>query len=102
MSIWGHGYHFRFYSEEQATEPESTTSEDQPVEPETNENGKAEEKTGNGHTETEEDGNGHVEETEGEETKLKRKDAPTEVDEGSPKKKKLVDSDEKEPAAVEA
>merc|ERR1712119_90762 len=88
---------------EPLAEPESTTTEDEPVEPEVNGNGKAEEENGNGHTEeTEKEGNGHTEETEEEETTLKRKDAPTEVEEDSPKKKKLVDSDEKEAAAVEA
>merc|ERR1719495_2079612 len=89
---------------EPAAEPESTTTEDDPAEPEANANGKSEEENGNGHTEeTEKDGNGHVEETEEEETTLKRKDAPTEVEEDSPKKKKLIDADEKEPeAAVEA
>merc|ERR1712121_340085 len=61
---------------EPAAEPESTTTEDEPVVPEKNGNGKAEEENGNGHTEeTEKDGNGHVEETEEEETTLKRKDA---------------------------
>merc|ERR1711915_1025773 len=60
------------------------------------------EENGNGKAETE-DGNGHGEETEKEETTLKRKDAPTEVEEDSPKKKKLIETDEKEPeAAVEA
>merc|ERR1712212_907430 len=90
---------------EPVAEPESTTREDKPVEPEVNGNGKADEENGNGHTEeTEKEGNGHTEETEEEETTLKRKDAPTEVEEDSPKKKKLIDSDEKEPeaAAVEA
>merc|ERR1711973_737648 len=88
---------------EPVAEPESTTTEDKPVEPEVNGNGKAEEENGNGHTEeTEKEGNGHTEETEEEETTLKRKDAPTEVEEDSPKKKKLIDSDEKEAAAVEA
>merc|ERR1712142_1267850 len=91
---------------EPVAEPESTTTEDkpvEPVEPEVNGNGKAEEENGNGHTEeTEKEGNGHTEETEEEETTLKRKDAPTEVEEDSPKKKKLIDSDEKEAAAVEA
>merc|ERR1712096_239057 len=99
---------------EPLAEPESTTTEDEPVEPEVNGNGKAEEENGNGHTEetekegnghteeTEKEGNGHTEETEEEETTLKRKDAPTEVEEDSPKKKKLIDSDEKEAAAVEA
>lgn len=91
---------------EPLAEPESTTTEEEPaVEPEVNGNGKVEEENGNGHAEEEKngdentDGNGHVEE----ETTLKRKDAPTEVDE-SPKKKKLIDCDEKEPeaAAVEA
>merc|ERR1712142_451819 len=89
---------------EPVAEPESTTTEDKPVEPEVDGNGKAEEENGNGHTEeTEKEGNGHIEETEEEETTLKRKDAPTEV-EDSPKKKKLIDSDEKEAeaAAVEA
>merc|ERR1712002_1368799 len=53
-------------------------------------NGKAEEENGNGHTEEteEEEGNGDVKETEEEETTLKRKDAPTEVEDDSPKKKK--------------
>merc|ERR1712135_48851 len=77
-------------------EPESTTTEDKPAEPEVN---------GNGHTEEteEEEGNGDVKETEEEETTLERKDAPTEVEEDSPKKKKLIDADEKEAeAAVEA
>merc|ERR1712136_250691 len=86
-------------------EPESTTTEDKPVEPEVNGNGKAEEENGNGHTEEteEEEGNGDVKETEEEETTLKRKDAPTEVEDDSPKKKKLIDADEKEAkAAVEA
>merc|ERR1712033_85203 len=89
---------------EPVAEPESTTTEDEPAEPEVNGNGKVDEENGNGHTEeTEKDGNGHVEETEEEETTLKRKDAPTEVEEDSPKKKKLIDSDEKAPeAAVEA
>merc|ERR1712042_339539 len=89
---------------EPVAEPESTTTEDKPVEPEVNGNGKAEEENGNGHTEeTEKEGNGHIEETEKEETTLKRKDAPTEVEEDSPKKKKLIETDEKEPeAAVEA
>merc|ERR1712135_40267 len=71
-------------------EPESTTTEDKPVEPEVNGNGKAEEENGNGHTEEteEEEGNGDVKETE---------------EEDSPKKKKLIDADEKEAeAAVEA
>merc|ERR1711931_492279 len=63
---------------EPVAEPESTITEDKPVEPEVNGNGKAEE----------------------EETTLKRKDAPTEVEEDSPKKKKLIDSDEKEPEAA--
>merc|ERR1712119_101126 len=90
---------------EPVAEPESTTTEDEPVEPEVNGNGKAEEENGNGHKEdSEKESNGHTEETEEEETTLKRKDAPTEVEKDSPKKKKLVDSDEKEPeaAAVEA
>merc|ERR1711931_522067 len=83
-------------------EPESTTTEGKPVEPdEVNGNGKAEEENGNGHTEEiEKGGNGRTEETEEEETTLKRKDAPTEVEEDSPKKKKLIDSDEKEPETV--
>ena len=58
---------------------------------------------GNGEAEEEKNGNGHVEEPEKEEngepaedeSTLKRKDAPTEV-EDSPKKQKLVDSEEKE------
>merc|ERR1712126_79806 len=89
---------------EPVPETESTTTEDKPVEPEVNGNGKAEEENGNGHTEeTEEEANGDVKETEEEETTLKRKDAPTEVEEDSPKKKKLIDADEKEAeAAVEA
>merc|ERR1711915_982562 len=92
---------------EPVAEPESTTTEEEPTEPESEKNGdsKTEEENGNGHAdEAEEDANGHVEETEEEETTLKRKDAPTEVDADSPKKKKLVDSEEKEaePAAVEA
>merc|ERR1712126_555908 len=89
---------------EPVPEPESTTTEDKPAEPEVNGNGKAEEENGNGHTEeTEEEGNGDVKETEEEETTLKRKDAPTEVEDDSPKKKKLIDADEKEAeAAVEA
>merc|ERR1712189_37132 len=84
--------------------PESTTTEDKSVEPEVNGNGKAEEENGNGHTEeTDEEANGDAKETEEEETTLKRKDAPTEVEEDSPKKKKLIDADEKEAeAAVEA
>merc|ERR1711936_331537 len=57
---------------EPVAEPESTTTEDKPVEPEVNGNGKAEEEA-----------NGHIEETEEEETTLKRKDAPTEVEEDS-------------------
>jgi len=94
-------------SEEPVAEPESTTTEEEPAEPEPEKNGdsKTEEENGNGHAdEAEEDSNGHVEETEEEETTLKRKDAPTEVEADSPKKKKLVDSEEKEPepAAVEA
>merc|ERR1712126_65682 len=89
---------------EPVLEPESTTTEDKPAEPEVNGNGKAEEENGNGHTEeTEEEANGDVKETEEEETTLKRKDAPTEVEDDSPKKKKLIDADEKEAeAAVEA
>merc|ERR1712126_256339 len=88
---------------EPVPEPESTT-EDKPAEPEVNGNGKAEEENGNGHTEEpeEEEGNGDVKETEEEETTLKRKDAPTEVEEDSPKKKKLIDADEKEAEVVEA
>jgi len=90
---------------ETIAEPESTTMESVEPEPEKNGKGKTEEENGNGHTEAdEEDGNGHVEESEEEETTLKRKDAPTEIEEDSPKKKKLVDSEEKEaePTAVEA
>merc|ERR1712039_814837 len=87
---------------EPVAEPESTTTEEEAVEPEVNGNGKVEEKNGNGHTEEAEakaEENGHSEETKEEETTLKRKDAPTEV-EDSPKKKKLIDSEEKEPEAV--
>merc|ERR1712080_490961 len=88
---------------EPATEPESTTKD----EPELNGNGTTEEvkKDKNGHTEeASEEGNGHVEEEkEAEETTLKRKEAPTE-DFESPKKKKLIDSEQKEPdtTSVEA
>merc|ERR1711973_442587 len=89
---------------EPVPEPESPPTEDKPAEPEVNGDGKAEEENGNGHTEeTEEEGNGDAKETEEEETTLKRKDAPTEVEEDSPKKKKLIDAEEKEAeAAVEA
>merc|ERR1712212_1409679 len=66
---------------ESVAEPESTTTEDKPAEPVENGNDDAEE----------ENGTGHAEETEKEETTLKRKDAPTEVKEDSPKKKKLID-----------
>jgi hypothetical protein len=89
---------------EPLAEPESTTTEEPAAEPEVNGNGKAEEE--NGHTE--ENGEAEATEeteetTEEEETTLKRKEAPTEI-EDSPKKKKLIDAEEKEPeaAAVEA
>merc|ERR1711915_141270 len=87
---------------EPAVEPESTTTEES-AEPEENGNGEAKEENGNDHTEeTENDVNGHLEEAKEQETTLKRKDAPTEVEEDSLKKKKLIDSDEKEAAVVEA
>merc|ERR1712126_241017 len=50
---------------EPVPEPESTTTEDKPVEPVVNGNGKAEEENENGHTEeTEEEANGDAKETE--------------------------------------
>merc|ERR1712212_288961 len=78
---------------ESTTEPETTTTEDKPVE-----------KDSKNVDKEEENGNGHAEEADGEEATLKRKDAPTEIEEDSPKKKKLLDADEKEaePPAVEA
>merc|ERR1719209_898185 len=93
----------RQVEKEPIAEPESTTTEDEDAKHEENGNDKVEEENGEDHTEeTEKDSNGHTEETEEEETTLKRKDAPTEVEEDSPKKKKLIDGDEKEPVAVEA
>merc|ERR1712203_830698 len=82
---------------ESITEPETTTPD--ATETEKNGNGHTDEQ--NGDDKTEEDTNVQVESSkvddaeEKDDTTLKRKDAPADTDE-SPKKQKLVDSEEKE------
>jgi hypothetical protein len=81
----------------------SATTEDAPAEKEVNGHNEAEEENEEGHTEdSDEDSADSVDKAVEEETTLKRKDALTEVEEDSPKKKKLIDSDEKEPEAATA